>query len=302
MFLTHFLYQLVSAIAIVLLLWLLWRRTRSAVVLAFVGLHPLVAVSIVNGGHPDALIALAFAGGYFLALDRRIVAGAIAFALGIAINFSVVVVAVALAAWALRRWPRRDIVKFAAIAFGFGAFPYVLLAGWLQNAHEHQQLMSRQSIWNPVGSLLDVNASTLRSIMPGATTFVAGALLLVVVWRASRGATPDFAIAAALGVFLVTSPWVMPWYAFAAFPFIALRRPNLLAWCIALYSALILVGDQFDSLSPNAVGSFTHALLQNGVPLLAAIACVVSILARSRGRQRDAEPDAAGVLATIRAG
>ena len=40
------------------MLWLLWKRTRNPAVLAFVGLHPLLAVSVVNGGHPDALVAL----------------------------------------------------------------------------------------------------------------------------------------------------------------------------------------------------------------------------------------------------
>jgi hypothetical protein len=266
-------------------------------VLAFVGLHPLAAVSVVNGGHPDALIALAFCAGYFLALDRRVLVSALAFAFGIAINFSVVVVAAALGAWALRRWSRRDVVKFGVIAFGLGAFPYALLAGWLGNAHEHQQLISRESIWNPIGSIISANTSTLKTIMPGATTLVAGALVLVVLWRLSRWPTPAPAITAAFGVFLVTSPWVMPWYAFAALPFIALRKPGLLGWCIALYSAFILVGDQFESLSPAAVGSFTHTLLQNGVPLMAGIACVVAIFARTPVRERDIEPLAAPVLA-----
>ena len=41
----------------------------------------------------------------------------------------------------------------------------------------------------------------------------------------------------------------MPWYAFTALPLLALRRPNLLSWTVALYSSLVLLGEQYPSLS-----------------------------------------------------
>jgi len=67
-FLVHFTYQLVALAAVGAMLWLLWRRTRNPLVLAFVGLDPLLAVSVVNGGHPDALVALGVLAGLLLAI------------------------------------------------------------------------------------------------------------------------------------------------------------------------------------------------------------------------------------------
>jgi hypothetical protein len=293
-FLARFLYQLIAALAIAALLVLLWRRTRSPLALAFVGLHPLMAVSVVNGGHPDAIIALAFLIAFLLALEHRVVLCGLALAVGVAINFSVLVGAVALGAWAWRKWPRRDVIKLGLITAGVGAVPYLFLAGWMKNAHEHQQLISRQSVWNPLASLitssrpfLEVTQSELKSLLPNSTTLIAGILLLVVLVRYTRFSTPELAMGAAIAVFLVTSPWVMPWYAFAAFPFLAMRKPNLLTWSVAIYSALILVGEQFPSLSSRSIGSLSHHLLETVVPLIACIACVIAIVSRSREREQE---------------
>ena len=295
--LARLLYQLIALAAVGALLWVLWRRTRSPTVLAFVGLHPLVAVSVVNGGHPDALIALAFLLAVLLALERRVVLCAWALVLGVAINFSVIVAAVALGVWGYRRWSRSELAKFSTIVLCAGALPYLFLSGWLQNAHEHQQLISRQSIWNPLATVLtssgplssiSLTTQELRSVVPNATTLIAGVLLVVVLVRFTGQRTPAIAMAAALAVFLVTSPWVMPWYAFAAFPLLALARPSLLAWAVAAYSALILVGDQFPSLSAKAIGSVPHSLLEILVPIIACIACVAAIVARPREPARPA--------------
>ena len=212
-FRVRFSYQLVSAAAMGAILWLLWRRTRSALVLAFAGLHPLVAVSVVNGGHPDALVALGVLLGVLLAMERRVVLAALALAFATAINFTTITVAVAIGVWAWRRWSHRELFRFGAITLGLGALPYLFLGGWLKNAHDHAKLISRQSVWRIVDSL-----TGLRAHIPNGTTLLLGALMAVVLWRQTRRATPEAAAAAAIVVFVVASPWVMPWYGFAALP------------------------------------------------------------------------------------
>jgi hypothetical protein len=298
-FLARFLYQMVSLAAVGALLWLMWRRTRSPVVLAFIGIHPIITVSVVNGGHPDALIALAFMVAFLLALERRVALCGAALAFAVAINFSVLVGAVALGAWAYRRWTRTEVAKLAAIVAGFGALPYLFLNGWMQNAREHQQLISRQSVWNPLEGWLgavSIDTAQVRQFMPNATTLAAGALLLVVLWRYTNGRTPALAMAAAIAVFVVTSPWVMPWYAFAAFPFLALRRPNAMTWAVAIYSGLILVGDQYPTLSAKSIGSFGHTVYETIVPVVACAVCVVAIV---RSRVDDAPAPAAPSFAAM---
>jgi membrane protein implicated in regulation of membrane protease activity len=280
-FRVRFLYQLLALAAIIVLLVLMWRHTKNPLVLAFIGLQPLLAVSVVNGGHPDALIALAFFIAYLLALERRVVLCALALAFAIAVNFSVAPAAVALGVWAWRRWPKRDVIKMGAITFVVGMLPYPFLAGWLQNAREHQELISRQAIWNPIAGVvsgLGISDASLKTVMPNLTTLAAGALLIVVLWRYTSERTPDYAMAAAVAVFLVTSPWVMPWYAFAAFPLFALRKPTLLTWTVGIYSVFILVGDQYPSLSAKNIGTFGHTIYETIVPVGACLLCIGSII------------------------
>jgi hypothetical protein len=280
-FLVRFTYQLVALAAVGAMLWLLWRRTRNPAVLAFVGLHPLLAISVVNGGHPDALVALGVLVGLLLAIDRRPVLAGFAFAFAASVNFTALVAAGVLFVWALRRWNRDEVTKFSGIVVAFGALPYLLMAGWLQNAHEHSGLISRQSVWNAIGSFVS-NGDLLRSLASNGATIVAGALLLVIAVRHTSRGTPELAIAAGLASFLVASSWVMPWYAFTALPLLALRRPNLLSWTVALYSSLVLLGEQYPSLSADTIGSAGHIFLQNLLPVAALVCCVIVVVFRPR--------------------
>src|SRR6185295_5572061 len=117
--------------------------------------------------------------------------------------------------WALRRWNRTEVVKFAALVGAFGALPYLLMSGWIKNAHEHSGLVSRQSIWNAIGNFVG-DADLLRHLASNGTTIIAGTLLVVIAIRHTSRGTPELAIAAGLASFLVASSWVMPWYAFTA--------------------------------------------------------------------------------------
>jgi hypothetical protein len=74
----------------------------------------------------------------------------------------------------------------------------------------------------------------------------------------------------------------MPWYAFTALPLLALRRPNLLSWTVALYSSLVLLGEQYPSLSAATIGSAGHIFLQNLLPVAAFACCVTVVVFRPR--------------------
>ncbi len=280
-FLVHFTYQLIALAAVGAMLWLLWKRTRNPAVLAFVGLHPLLAISVVNGGHPDALVALGVVAGVLAAIERRPVFAGFAFALAASVNFTALVAAAVLCVWAYRRWSRPEVFRFAAIVGALGALPYPLLSGWLQNAHDHSSLISRQSIWNTIGNFVG-SADLLRSLASNGATILAVSLLVVIAIRHTSRGTPELAVAAGLAAFLVASSWVMPWYAFTALPLLALRRPNLLSWTVAFYSSLVLLGEQYPSLSSTTIGSLGHLFLQNVLPVAALVCCVVVIVFRPR--------------------
>jgi len=55
-----------------------------------------------------------------------------------------------------------------------------------------------------------------------------------------------------------------------------------LSWTVALYSSLVLLGEQYPSLSATAVGSVGHIFLQNLLPIAALAGCVVVIVFRPR--------------------
>jgi len=205
----------------------------------------------------------------------------VAFAFAASVNFTALVAAGVMCVWVFRRWTRTEVVKFATIVGVGGALPYLFMSGWLQNAHEHSGLVSRQSVWNVVGSVV-TNADVLRVLSSNGATVVAGALLLVVAVRHTSRGTPELAVAAGLAAFLVASSWVMPWYAFTALPLLALRRPNLLSWTVALYASLVLLGEQYPQLSANTVGSVGQVFLQDVLPITALVCCVIVIVFRPR--------------------
>ena len=60
-------FQLFAALALVAVLIVVWRTTRSTAAVAFLGLNPVLAVVVVNGGHNDMLIGGLLLGATLLA-------------------------------------------------------------------------------------------------------------------------------------------------------------------------------------------------------------------------------------------
>ncbi|HVJ98045.1 MAG TPA: glycosyltransferase 87 family protein [Acidimicrobiia bacterium] len=283
--LARLVYQTVAALAVALLLWLLWRRTRNPVVLAFVGLFPLTAASVVNGGHPDALLALALLGGVLLASNDRPVAAGFAFAAAVSINATMFAAAVVLAAWAWRRWKLADTARFLGIVAIVGALPYLFLGGWFDTARDHARLISRQATWNVVASVFtagsplsvaDLSRDQMASVAANGATAIAAGLLVLVVLRHTR-TNVAYSVAAAVAIFVVTTPWVMPWYGFIALPLFALSRLNLLAWAVALYAGCLFIGDQYPRLAASNIGTVLQQTLQIWGPAVAFIVVAATI-------------------------
>jgi hypothetical protein len=136
-------YQTIAALAVAVILLLLWRRTHNVAVLAFAGCVPLTAASVVNGGHPDALIALGMLAGVLLLYDDHPIGAGFAFAAVVSINATMLAPAGVLAIWAWRRRGLRKTAQFAAVIAIVGALPYVFLGGWFETAREHSRLLSR---------------------------------------------------------------------------------------------------------------------------------------------------------------
>src|ERR1041384_2793479 len=99
-------FQLLSALGALGALGIIARRTRSGAAVGALGLHPLLAASVVNGGHNDTLVGLGVLGGAVLSAEHPLLVGA---ALGLAADVKIVALipAAALAIWSARKGAHR---------------------------------------------------------------------------------------------------------------------------------------------------------------------------------------------------
>ncbi|HEV2686695.1 MAG TPA: hypothetical protein VGW79_08655, partial [Actinomycetota bacterium] len=141
-------FQGIAGLSLLGAMVLLWRRMKDAGVLAFVGLNPVVAASIVNGGHNDALVGLAVLGGAFAAPSFPILAGLILGA-GAAIKVVGLLPLGALALWAWYRRGVRHGVKLLSSGLVVVVVGYALVGGMtaLRPLGRGSRLIVHHSFW-----------------------------------------------------------------------------------------------------------------------------------------------------------
>ncbi|HEX9315228.1 MAG TPA: glycosyltransferase 87 family protein, partial [Actinomycetota bacterium] len=122
-------FQLLTGASVVAALVLLYRRRVEPAALVFLGLSPVMVVSVVNGAHNDALVGLA-ALGAVVALSRRsrVVAG-IALGLAALVKLIALLPAAALIVWLWRREGRAAALRVGAVIGGIVGAGYLLIGG-----------------------------------------------------------------------------------------------------------------------------------------------------------------------------
>ena len=276
---TRIFFQGVEALAVAIALILLWRRTRRVDALVWVGLSPLLAISVVNGGHNDGLVALGILGALLLATDRRPIAAGVVLGVAVLIKLPV---ALALGGLVLWIWRGRNDGRAAFRAAVSGSV--VVAAGYLVaglNALEaigdSGDLISRSSVWTPVHDLVSDGGragsfGALPTIAVGGVLVLA--LLLAFAW--SRDAAPEPSTAGASSAFAFAGGYVLPWYAAWGLPAFGARRPPPLAWLIAAQGAVLLVAYQLPHhASSRANGLFVHRVVTDVAPVLLLMAVIV---------------------------
>ncbi len=199
--LSRLFFQILAAVALGAILVVVWRTTRHLAALIFLGLNPVLAVIVVNGGHNDALVGLALLVATLLALRGR--AGGAGALVGIAalVKLTAGLALIGLVFWA---W-RHDRKRFAVIATASSAV--VVLAGYLpvlaSASHvlgDADKTVTNGSPWNVlVDGLLHHDAwrNVPKPLAPNdtlTTVFYLGAatvLLLgsILAWSAAAAAT-----------------------------------------------------------------------------------------------------------------
>jgi len=292
---SRLLFQVTAAAAVLAALVLLWRRTRDPAVVAFVGLNPVTAASVVNGGHNDALLGLAILGAVLLATDGRARLAGVVLGVAILVKVSAGLALAAVVVWAWRRRGRTE-----ALAIGLPAVALVgggyLLAGRaaLHALRATGGHMSRASIWQwprhflvgPTSGRLWLSDLTHRQAL-GQLTEASLVLVIVVAgalaWRHGLDRDGAGGAGGATFAYCVFGIYVLPWYAFWALPTLALRRRAWLAWLAAVDATVVLGVYQFpQDVQKGRANPIARDIVSFVIPALLALAFAVSMFVDGR--------------------
>jgi hypothetical protein len=232
---TRISYQLLAIGSLTAGAAVVWRRTRAAGAVAFLGLHPVVTMFVVSGARNDIVVGVAALAALVLAERGHAAAGGVVGGLGALVKVSGVVGLVAIA---LTLYTRRDEVGLrrlvgagaATIALGYALAGPAALATPMGTAGA---LFSRGSVWKLLPAI--------GLAMPSAHVALAvlAVLVVVVLARHRRGdAAP--AVAASFTMLALGAAWALPGYAVWGLPAAAIDHRSAVAR-IGAASGLVLV-------------------------------------------------------------
>jgi hypothetical protein len=239
---------------------------------AFVGLNPVLLVLAVGGAHNDTLVLLALAAALALTVGGlpRLRAGATALVAGVGVKLTAGLVLPFLVLAPSCARERRRTAGAAALALlallalgvlGFG----VHALGFLGAIGEQQQLVATHSIPAETARLLSLGGT------PGwwRELFLLGFLftLITCLWRTARGAEWRAAAGWATLALLLSTAWLLPWYAIWLLPLAAVsgdRRLRAATLVFCAYAVLIHLPLADPLLSPGR--HIVHARLHVPLP------------------------------------
>jgi alpha-1,6-mannosyltransferase len=208
---------------------------------AFVGLNPVLLVLAVGGAHNDTLIVLLVAAALALTAGTapRFRAAAATLVAGVGVKLT----AGLLLPFLILGAPRRErlavfvsaclsLLALGALALiGFGSHAL----GFLNAVGEQQQLVATHSIPAETARLFGLNGT------PGwwRHLFVAGflAVFAIELWRTVRGADWRAAAGWTTLALLLSTAWLLPWYAVWLLPLAAVSHDRRLRAATLLFSA-----------------------------------------------------------------
>jgi hypothetical protein len=214
---------------------------------AFVGLNPVLLVLAVGGAHNDTLIVMMLAAALALTAGAspRFRAGTRALAVGVGIKVTAGL-ALAFLVLAPARWRERA-QSVGAAALGLLAVGAVGLIGFgthalgfLNAVGEQQQLVAVHSVPAETARLVGLQGTPdwWRNVF--VALFLA--VLVYALWRTARGADWRVAAGWATLALLLSTAWLLPWYAIWLLPLAAVggdRRLRAVTLLFCAYAVLI---------------------------------------------------------------
>jgi Glycosyltransferase family 87 len=301
---TRLAYQLLAALAVFLALLLIARRSRNPAAVAVVGLNPVTAYVVVNGGHNDALVGLGVLAGVLLATRDRHIPATLAFTAAALVKATAGLALLAYIAWlAYRRGPR-VVLRAAGVAVGV-TFISLLVVGFrnvigpLLGARESVLPHSPWTLFasNGVRKALGYGYQELGPLGRLSTIGIVTGLVIGAIFVLSRlrDATPFYVVSGALLAYLFVSVYTPPWFAAWVFPVVALVWRWRVSLCTFGFFAILMIDDRFGNAVFPQVFANEHnfqVLLRNWINTLAMLAAVASVVVLLLSRRPEPMPDA----------
>jgi hypothetical protein len=195
---------------------------RDPAALAFLGLSPLT-VAIVNGAHTDLIIGALLLGAIVVAGRRRPVAVGVLLGLAALVKVVALAPAAAVVVWVWRRHGARAAAIAGTVAGALVGGAYLVVGGMtaLQPVRDGRLFGSRGQAWEILRTHWSdaLAADGVRHAAEIAHTDVARislplvvVVVVVALWRLSRDADPAVPTTGAGLAYLLTAPYVLPWY------------------------------------------------------------------------------------------
>ncbi|HMF83653.1 MAG TPA: hypothetical protein VKI01_10300 [Acidimicrobiia bacterium] len=283
-------YQMIAALAVFIALVLIGRRTHSPAAVAAVGLNPVTAYIVVNGGHNDALVGLAVLGGVLVATRNRPILAALLFTAAALIKAPAGLALVAYLAWLAYQRGTGAFLRAAGVVVGVALVTLLFVGGG--NAvgpligsrefilpHSPWTLFASGGIQKAIGyGYVDLGSLEHLSTVGVVTGVVIGAIFVA---SRLRDTTPLYIAAGALLAYLFISVYTAPWYAGWVFPLLALSW----RWRVSLYAfaffAVLMIDDRFgDAVFPQVLRRehTFQVLLANWINTLAMLAAIGGVV------------------------
>ncbi|HEX2045275.1 MAG TPA: glycosyltransferase 87 family protein [Gaiellaceae bacterium] len=231
-------YKVLAALAMLALTLLAVRLSpRPAYAAAFVGWNPLLALHFAGGGHNDAwMMALVLAALALGAAGRRWAAGA-AWALAIAIKWLPLVFLPLRYLEGRRRGRRVGHVGFALTAAVVAAVASLVYGGaWLGAFGPlRENLVEERAAYSIPSRLAGLGVPEEAAVALFAALFV-----LAYVWLLREAWRGRARLGLAAGLLLVTTSWLVPWYAVWAVPLAAVEEDPPARWLALALCAYLL--------------------------------------------------------------
>jgi len=297
--LSRLFFQIMAALALLAILVVVWRTTASVTAVAFLGLNPVLALVVVNGGHNDAIVGLGVLLAVVLTERKRPSAVGVVLGLAALIKLTALLALIGIVVWAWRQG-RKRFAFTAALTTGV-----VVSAGYLIVLLDASRVLGNAdrtvtsaSPWNPLLDRLlhhDAWRNVVHPLAPNGTltaVFYASSVLILLLAvglssRAARSGTPGPSIGVAVAAYPLAAEYTLPWYAIWGLPVFATRRLTPVAWVVWTQSIVMLAALKLPgAVTGNLLHTTMRVLLTQLAPPLLLVAFIAAVLWTYRPQSR----------------